>query len=104
MLFIYLFFYCVPGRPYTLSSQQPQFSRFPLAVALAACRKHSSRVGPWPLHPAVYTLTSGALVRRPLVSFLGLCRHSLSAAAVPEAFPVVLVRTRLLGLGFADCP
>lgn len=48
--------------------------------------------------------TSGGLVRRPLASFLGLCRRSLSAAAFPGAFPVALVRTRLLGLGFADCP
>lgn len=94
----------MPSHSYSLSSQQLQFNRFPLAEALAACRKQSSLVGPRPLHPAVYPLTRGGLVRRPLASFPGLCRRSLNAAALHGAFRVALVRTRPLGLRFVDLP
>lgn len=94
----------MPSRSYYLSSQQSQLNRFSLAVALAACRKQSSLVGPSPLHPAVYPLTRGGLIRRPLASFPGLCRRSLNAGALHGAFPVALVRTRPMGPGFADLP
>lgn len=94
----------MPSRSYSHSSRLLQFNRLSLAVALAACRRQSSLVGPRPLHPAVYPLTRSGLVRRPLASFLGLCRRSLNAAAFHGAFRVALVRTRPLGLGFADLP